>query len=68
MHILGKESDINVVEHHDDNLLTLIEPLQRHGRIRRPSSRSAERPSKHIRHCFSSTGPFDGSDMTLKTY
>lgn len=33
-------------------MLTLIEPLHRHGRMRRPSCFSASTPSKQILHCF----------------
>ena len=34
-------------------MLTLMDPLQRHGRIKRPSSATFV-PSKQIRHCFCS--------------
>jgi hypothetical protein len=43
--------------------LTLIDPLQRQGRMSLPSSDSASIPSRHMRHCFSCEGISVCSDM-----
>lgn len=51
MHILLVERHISLVLEEAEELLAEIEPLQRQGRIKRPSVGSS--PSKQILHCLS---------------
>ena len=53
MDILLSVSNFVSVEDRSWTRRTLMDPLQRHGRIRRPSSFSTSGPSKQILHCFS---------------